>query len=90
MIKIKKMETRNYKVPMEIIIEISKSFQEFGISAELNGGDDESGNVYLKINLDPKSPIHQQVRKNTERMIQTFLDYRYGGDENSDFQKEAA
>ena len=36
------METKTYKVPMEIIIEISKSFHEFGISAELNGGDDES------------------------------------------------
>lgn len=84
------METRNYKVPMEIIIEISKSFQEFGIRAELNGGDDESGEVYLKINFDPKSSAHQQVRKNAERMIQTFLEYRYGGDENYDVQKEAA
>ena len=84
------METKNYKVPMEIIIEVSKSFQEFGISAELNGGDDESGNVYLKVNLDPKSPIHQQVRKNTECMIQSFLEYRYSDTENSDFQKEAA
>lgn len=84
------METKNYKVPMEIIIEIAKSFQEYGIRAELNGGDDESGEVYLKINFDPKSSAHQQVRKNTERIIQTFIEYRYGGEEGSDFQKEAA
>ena len=84
------METKNYKVPMEIIIEVSQLFQKFGISAELNGGDDESGNVHLKIHLDPKSSIHQQVRKNTELMIETFLGYRYGNDESSDLHKEAA
>ena len=84
------METKNYKVPMEIIIEVSQLFQKFGISAELNGGDDESGSVHLKINLDPKSSIHQQVRKNIELMVQTFQIYRFGEDENSDIQKEAA
>lgn len=74
---------------MELIIEVSQLFQQFGISAELNGGDDESGSVHLKVHLDPKSSNHQQVRKNTEHMIETFLGYRYN-DENPDFHKEAA
>ena len=83
------METKNYTVPMEIIIEVSQLFQQFGISAELNGGDDESGSVHLKVHLDPQSSTHQQVRKNTERMIEDFLGYRYN-DENPDFHKQAA
>ena len=84
------METKNYKVPMEIIIEVSQLFQKFGMSAELNGGDDEHGSVHLKVYLDPTSVAQQKAIKFIELMIETFTDYRYSNDKDADYYKEAA
>jgi len=55
------METKNYKVPMEIIIEVSQLFKKFDIRAELNGGDDERGSVHLKVFVDPSSVVQQKA-----------------------------
>lgn len=84
------METKNYKVPMEIIIEVSQLFKKFDIRAELNGGDDEHGSVHLKVFVDPSSVAQQKAQKFIELMIETFLDYRYSNDKEADFYKEAA
>ena len=84
------METKNYKVPMEIIIEVSQLFKKFDIRAELNGGDDEHGSVHVKVFVDPSSVVQQKAQKFIELMIETFLDYRYSNDKDADFYKEAA
>jgi hypothetical protein len=84
------METKNYKVPMEIIIEVSQLLQKFGTRAELNGGDDEHGSVHLKVDIDPNSFTQQKGIKFIELMIDTFIDYRYSNDKDADYYKEAA
>ena len=84
------METKNYKVPMEIIIEVSQLFKKFGIQAELNGGDEPHGSVHLIVHIDPLSDVHKKAKNFIELIIETFLDYRFSGDKDADFYKEAA
>ena len=84
------METKNYKVPMEIIIEVSQLFKKFGINAELNGADEEYGCVHVLVRIDPKSAEQQRAERFIELMVETFLDYRYSGDKDADYYKEAA
>ena len=75
---------------MEIIIEVSQLFKKFGIQAELNGGDEQHGSVHLIVHIDPLSVAHKKAKNFIELIIETFLDYRFSGDKDADFYKEAA